>query len=158
VGGPLVPGKVRARGSRLVPRKDGGWIDGRIDPVTLATVDEKANHEDRTGAARGLWAPSEHWSITPSILLPGRRERHLHVLALYSIRARTASSVRIPRAPPSPDKFYLPSLKIEGDIGSARLISNTILLHRQNQTGYEGTPVQPRFLPGVRILPAHATD
>jgi len=23
-------------------RKDGGWID-RIDPVTLATVDEKAN-------------------------------------------------------------------------------------------------------------------
>src|SRR3981081_251165 len=44
VGGPLVQDKFGARLS-VWYRKDGGWID-RIDPVTLATVDEKANDDE----------------------------------------------------------------------------------------------------------------
>src|SRR5207302_1140358 len=44
-----------------------------------------------------------------------------------------------PTARSSPDKWYLPALKIEGDVGSARLISNTSFYHRENQTGYDGT-------------------
>ncbi len=38
-----------------------------------------------------------------------------------------------------PDEFYLPSLKIEGDFGAFRLISNTSFYHRDEQTGYDGT-------------------
>jgi outer membrane receptor protein involved in Fe transport len=39
----------------------------------------------------------------------------------------------------SPDQFYLPALKVEGDLGAVQLISNTSFYHRTNQTGYEGT-------------------
>src|SRR2546429_3239763 len=71
VGGPVIEGKFGARLS-VWYRKDGGWID-RIDPVTLATVDKNANH-DETVLVRlaGLWAPSEHWSITPSLYYQDR--------------------------------------------------------------------------------------
>jgi iron complex outermembrane receptor protein len=39
----------------------------------------------------------------------------------------------------SPDKFYLPSLKIEADFDKVHLISNTSYYHRDDQTGYDGT-------------------
>src|SRR5205807_1698444 len=39
----------------------------------------------------------------------------------------------------TPDKFYLTSLRIQGDLGPAQLISNTSYYHRREQTGYEGT-------------------
>ena len=139
VGGPLVQDKFGARLS-VWYRKDGGWID-RIDPVTLATVDEKANH-DETVLVRlaGLWAPSEHWSITPSIYYQDRTRNDISTYwPLYSDPGAHRFVSADPSRRSSPDKFYLPSLKIEGDIGAARLISNTSYFHRQNQTGYEGT-------------------
>ncbi len=113
----------------------------RIDPVTLATVDEKANH-DETVLVRlaGLWAPSEHWSITPSIYYQDRARNDISTYwPLYSDPGAHRFVSADPSRRSSPDKFYLPSLKIEGDIGAARLISNTSYFHRQNQTGYEGT-------------------
>ena len=139
VGGPLVQDKFGARLS-VWYRKDGGWID-RIDPVTLATVDERANH-DETVLVRlaGLWAPSEHWSITPSIYYQDRARNDISTYwPLYSDPGAHRFVSADPSRRSSPDKFYLPSLKIEGDIGAARLISNTSYFHRQNQTGYEGT-------------------
>jgi hypothetical protein len=139
VGGPLVQDKFGARLS-VWYRKDGGWID-RIDPVTLATVDKKANH-DETVLVRlaGLWAPSEHWSITPSIYYQDRARNDISTYwPLYSDPGAHRFVSADPSRRSSPDKFYLPALKIEGDIGSARLISNTSYFHRQNQTGYEGT-------------------
>ncbi len=147
VGGPLVQDKFGARLS-VWYRKDGGWID-RIDPVTLATVDTKANH-DETVLVRlaGLWAPSGHWSITPSIYYQDRARNDISTYwPLYSDPGAHRFVSADPSRRSSPDKFYLPSLKIEGDIGAARLISNTSYFHRQNQTGYEGT-----------VLPGHATD
>src|SRR5256886_318170 len=139
VGGPLVQDKFGARLS-VWYRKDGGWID-RIDPVTLATVDKNANH-DETVLVRlaGLWAPSEHWSITPSIYYQDRARNDISTYwPLYSDPGAHRFVSADPSRRSSPDKFYLPSLKIEGDIGSARLISNTSYYHRENQTGYEGT-------------------
>src|SRR5882762_6067002 len=139
VGGPLVQDKFGARLS-VWYRKDGGWID-RIDPVTLATVDKKANH-DETVLVRlaGLWAPSEHWSVTPSIYYQDRSRNDISTYwPLYSDPGAHRFVSADPSRRSSPDKFYLPSLKIEGDIGAARLISNTSYFHRQNQTGYEGT-------------------
>ena len=38
-----------------------------------------------------------------------------------------------------PDRFYLPALKIEADLGSTRLVSNTSYYVRDELTGYEGT-------------------
>src|SRR6266850_1444691 len=136
-------------------RKDGGWID-RIDPVTLATVDKKANH-DETVLVRlaGLWAPSEHWSITPSIYYQDRARNDISTYwPLYSDPGAHRFVSADPSRRSSPDKFYLPSLKIEGDIGAARLISNTSYFHRQNQTGYEGTLYNLGFYQAFVFFPA----
>jgi iron complex outermembrane receptor protein len=140
VGGPLVEGKLGARLS-VWYRRDGGWID-RIDPYTLARVDKNGNH-DQTTLLRlaALWAPSEHWSITPSIYYQSRqRHDNSTYWPLYSNPGSNSFVTADPNARSSPDKFYLPALKIEGDVGAwARLISNTSFYHRENQTGYEGT-------------------
>ena len=45
----------------------------------------------------------------------------------------------IPTEIPVPDKFYLPALKIEADLGKVRFVSNTSYFHRDETTGYEGT-------------------
>jgi iron complex outermembrane receptor protein len=139
VGGPLVQGKFGARLS-VWYRQDGGYID-RINPYTLAVEDKSANH-DETYLVRvaGLWAPSEHWSFTPSIYYQNRSRNDISTFwPFYSNPGdnRFVSADPTPRS--SPDKWYMPALKIEGDVGSARLISNTSFYHRQNQTGYDGT-------------------
>jgi iron complex outermembrane recepter protein len=139
VGGPLVDDKFAARAT-VWYRKDGGWID-LIDPYTLASVQKNDNH-DETALIRlaGLWAPSEHWSITPSIYYQGRERHDISTYwPLYSNPGNNNFVSADPNARNSPDRFYLPALKIEGDVGSARLISNTSFYHRENQTGYEGT-------------------
>jgi iron complex outermembrane receptor protein len=139
VGGPLVEGKLGAR-LAVWYRKDGGWID-RIDPYTLAVVDKNANH-DETVLVRlaGLWAPSENWSITPSIYYQDRSRNDIsNYWPLYSDPGNRRFVNADPTRHSSPDKWYLPALKIEGDIGSVRLISNTSYFHRQNTTGYDGT-------------------
>ncbi len=139
VGGPLVEGTLGAR-LTVWYRRDGGWID-HMDPYTLAIDDKNANH-DETALLRlaALWAPNEHWSITPSIYYQSRqRHDNSTYWPLYSNPGSNSFVTADPNERNSPDKFYLPALKIEGDIGSARLISNTSFYHRENQTGYEGT-------------------
>ena len=139
VGGPVVEGKFGARLS-VWYRRDGGWID-RIDPYSLAVVDKNANH-DETVLVRlaGLWAPSENWSITPGIYYQDRSRNDIaNYWPLYSDPGSNRFVNANPTRHSSPDKWYLPALKIEGDIGSARLISNTSYFHRENQTGYDGT-------------------
>ena len=88
--------------------------------------------------------------MTPSIYY---QNRELHDVSaywpIYSNPGSNSTSTAIPPARPVPDKFYLPALKIDGDFGAFHLISNTSFYHRQEQTGYDGTAVQPRFLPDL---------
>ena len=139
IGGPLVQGAFGARFA-ISYRHDGGWID-RIDPVTLQTVQKNANYNN-TLLLRlaGLWAPSDKWTITPGIYYQNQQKNDIaNYWPLYS----DPSSGRFVNADPSrrgtPDKFYLTSLRIQGDLGPAQLISNTSYYHRREQTGYEGT-------------------
>jgi iron complex outermembrane recepter protein len=138
-GGPLVEGTLGARVS-VWYRRDGGWID-RIDPYTLATVDNRDNHDDDALLRLAfLWAPSEKWAITPSIYYQSRT-RH-DISSYWPVYSDPGSNHFVnadPDARNSPDRFYLPAIKVEGDLGSVRLISNTSFYHRENQTGYEGT-------------------
>ena len=171
-GAPVVDGTFGVRGS-VWYRKDGGWID-RIDPVTLATVDKRANH-DETVLVRlaGLWAVSDRWTITPSIYYQDRKRNDVsNYWPLYSDPGSGRFVSGNPTQRSQPDTFYLPALKIEGDFGAARLISNTSYYHRKNTTGYDGTLYNlgfyqtlfptfpsPLFLDGSGLhLPAGATD
>ena len=149
-GGPLIEGTFGARISAWY-RKDGGWID-RINPDTGAMVDKRANHNETTLLRlAAIWAPNDKWTLTPSFYYQQEKKNDADN---YWVTPRSdAASTAIPTSDPSshhfisanptqrysPDKLYLPSLKIEGDLDKVHLISSTSYYHRDNTTGYDGT-------------------
>jgi len=139
VGGPLIDNTLGARLS-VWYRRDGGWID-HMDPYTQTVDDKNANHaESALVRLAFLWAPSDKWSVTPSIYYQDRKEHNTsNYWPLYSSAGNNQFASADPNERNSPDKFYLPALKIQGDLGSVTLISNTSFYHRENTTGYEAT-------------------
>ncbi len=139
VGGPLIDNTLGAR-ITLWYRRDGGWVDD-INPVTLAPVQSNANYVDNYLARLAfLWTPSDRWSFTPAIYYQDSKRNDINNFwPLYS----DPSAGKFINADPTqrhvPDKFYLASLKIQGDLGAAQFISNTSYYDRTNQDGYEGT-------------------
>ncbi len=141
-GGPLVDGVFGARIS-VWYRRDGGWID-RVDATNHppnVVVDKNANHT-QTALVRlaGIWQVSDTWTITPSIYFQNRNTNDVSNYAPFISNPGSNSFVSDnPTARNTPDKFYLPALKIEGNFGSVRFISNTSYYHREETTGYDGT-------------------
>src|SRR5450631_1594653 len=121
-GGPLVDGKFGVRAS-VWYRRDGGYID-RIDPITLGTVQKNANY-DQTMLLRlaAVWAVSDQLTVTPSIYYQDRYRNDVeNYWPLYSNPGSDRYVSANPTQRSSPDRFYLPALKIEGDLGSVKLI------------------------------------
>jgi outer membrane receptor protein involved in Fe transport len=139
VGGPLIDNTLGAR-LTVWYRRDGGWID-HVDPYTLTVDDKNANHEESTLLRLAfLWAPSDKWRVTPSIYYQDRKEHNTsNYWPLYSDAGNNHFVSADPNQRNSPDTFYLGALKIQGDLGSVTLISNTSFYHRENTTGYEAT-------------------
>jgi iron complex outermembrane receptor protein len=138
-GGPLIDGTLGARVT-VWYRHDGGYID-RIDPTTLA-LDEKNANWDRTVLIRlaALWQPVEGIDITPSIYYQDRYRNDVeNYWPIYSNPSDNSFVSANPTRNPDPDRFYLASVKAEGDLGFAKLISNTSFYHRRETTGYDGT-------------------
>jgi iron complex outermembrane receptor protein len=147
-GMPLVEGKLGVRGS-IWYRRDGGWID-RIDPLTLATVDQNSNWDITYVARLALkWAPSPDITITPSLLYQHQNRNDISVFwpqdrgASGQLVTSDPGSHRFlnadPTARPEPDHYFLPILKAEADLGSMSLISNTSYFTRDDLSGYDGT-------------------
>lgn len=174
-GTPIIDGTLGVRAS-VWYRRDGGYID-RIDPVTLATAEKNANY-DQTMLIRlaAVWAPSEHITVTPSYYYQERYRNDVeNYWPLYSNPSKDRYISANPEQRSAPDRFYLPALKIEVDLGATKLISNTSYYHRQEQTGYDGTLynlsfyqtflgpnfslLQPLLIDGTGVhLPAGATN
>ena len=152
-GGPLVDDKLGARAT-VWYRRDGGWID-RIDPVTRETLDKNANHDETTLVRlAAIWAASERWTLTPSIYYQDRQRNDVaNYWPIYSDPSRDKFVSANPTRRSQPDTFYLPALKIEGDFGAVKLISNTSYYHRNNTTGYDGTLYNLGFYQGLLTLP-----
>src|SRR5665213_1075280 len=138
-GTPVVDGTLGVRAS-VWYRRDGGYVD-RIDPVTLATDQKNANY-DQTMLMRlaAVWAPTDHITVTPSLYYQDRYRNDVESYwPLYSNPSKDRYVSANPQQRSAPDRFYLPVLKIEGDLGSMKLISNTSYYHRNDETGYDGT-------------------
>ncbi len=138
-GTPLIDGTLGVRAT-VWYRRDGGWID-HIDPVSLATTQKNANF-DQTTLVRlaAVWAPNDKWTVTPSYYYQDRYRNNVESYwGLYSNPGNDNFVSADPTERSDPDRFYLPALKIEGDLGFAKLISNTSYFHRKEETGYEGT-------------------
>ena len=139
VGGPLIEGTLGARLSMWY-RRDGGWIND-IDPYTLAPTEKNANFANTYLVRLSLlWAASDKWSITPSVYYQNQERNDINnYWPLYSNPGGNNFVDADPTQRRVPDKFYITSLKIQGDLGFAQLISNTAYYHRTEQDGYEGT-------------------
>jgi iron complex outermembrane recepter protein len=138
-GMPVVDGVFGVRVSAWF-RRDGGWID-RIDPTTLQVVAPNAN-SDNTYALRiaGLWQPTEGLSITPSILYQNSHRNDVTIYwPEYSHPSADDFVSANPTARPEPDKFYLPALNVQADLGPVRLISTSSYFSRDEISGYDGT-------------------
>jgi iron complex outermembrane receptor protein len=138
-GGPIIDGVLGFRASAWY-RKDGGWID-RVDPTTRAVVDKNANtDESLVLRLAALWQPVSAVQITPSIFFQRRQEHDISTYwPAYSDPEAGHFNNADPSRIPVPDKFYLPALKIEADLGKVRFVSNTSYYNRDETTGYEGT-------------------
>ena len=153
-GGPLIDGVLGAR-LTVWYRRDGGYID-RIDPTTLALKEKNANF-DQTVLYRlaAVWAPTDQWTVTPSFYYQDRyRNDAENYWPLYSDPRKDRFVNANPTQRSDPDRFYLPALKIEGNLGFAKLISNTSYYHRKEETGYDGTLYNLGFYQkGVFVTP-----
>ena len=136
---PVIDGTLGVRAS-VWYRRDGGYID-RINPVTLGTEQKNANF-DETMLVRlaAVWAPTDKITVTPSYFYQDRYRNDVESYwPLYSNPGQNRFVNADPTQRSDPDRFYLMSLKVEGDLGAAKLISNTSYYHRKEETGYDGT-------------------
>ena len=142
-GGPIVDGKFGARAS-VWYRHDGGWID-RVDPTApnplTAPIERRANYTDSVLVRlAGIVALSDAWTLTPSVFYQSAKRNDTdNYWSLYSTAGSNNFVSANPTQRAAPDTFYLPALKIEGDLGPVRLISNTSYYHRRSTDGYDGT-------------------
>jgi iron complex outermembrane recepter protein len=138
-GTPLIDGVLGVRVTAWY-RYDGGWID-RIDPETLDTVQKNANYiQTKLFRIAGIWAPTDNWTVTPSFFYQDRYANDVqNYWGLYSNPGNNQYADANPTQRTVPDTFYIPALKVEGDLGTIKFISNSSYYHRAEVTGYDGT-------------------
>ncbi len=131
VGGPIVDERLGFRVSGWW-RHDGGYID-QINYLTGATIDSNTNRTN-TLVLRGAltWQPFDQLTITPSVFF---QERHVHNNDQYWVAISNPGSGNYKTGTPDlmgdHDRFTLPALKIDYDMGGAELISNTSYFDRR---------------------------
>ncbi len=138
-GTPLIDGTLGVRVTAWY-RYDGGWID-RIDPYTLDRQQKNANY-DQTKLFRiaFIYAPSDAWTITPSFSYQDRYRNDVESYwGLYSNPSNNQYVNADPTQRTDPDIYYITALKVQGDLGPVRLVSNTSYFDRKEVTGYDGT-------------------
>ena len=138
-GTPLIDGVLGAR-LTVWYRRDGGYID-QMDPVSLSRIQKNSNFDNTTMIRlAAVWAPSEKLTVTPSFYYQDRyRNNNEDYWPLYSNPNKDQFVNADPTRRSDPDRFQLPAVKVEGDLGFAKLISNTAYFHRNEETGYDGT-------------------
>jgi outer membrane receptor protein involved in Fe transport len=137
-GGPLIEDKLGFRISAW-GRRDGGWID-RVDYQTLAVTDANANRVDTYALRAALtWAPTSNLTITPGIDYQ-KRDQHNYDNYWVSLSSPGHYVSGTPDRMADPDRFTLPTLKVEWNAGPVKVISNTSYYDRlERVNGYSGT-------------------
>jgi iron complex outermembrane recepter protein len=159
-GGPLVEDSVAGRIS-LWYRKDGGYVD-RVDPFTGATIDENANRSESKAARLAMvFRPIDALTITPSINYQSQDSHDTGTFyeALSNPQEGIFDNGRLLRQPTT-DSLYLPSVKIEANLGFADLTSVSSYYHREGRTLFDNTNLMGALLGGYGspLGPAYPTN
>ena len=138
-GTPLIENELAIRGS-IWFRHDGGYI-ATVDPFNFNTLESNANHTD-TLALRlaAKWKANDSVTISPSVLYQDRKS---HANSTYYTALSTPSSdtyrSALPDSHVQPDRYFLPALKVEAELGDITFVSNTSYFNRSEISGYDGT-------------------
>lgn len=150
-GGPLASDALGFRVSSYI-RRDGGWVDRR--PYSGAAG---ANNENafETISLRGAltYAPTKDVKITPALLYQdgdsyGSADAWNILSDFDRGHYRTGNEIRERGS----DRFFLPSLKIEADLGMATLASSTSYFTRSSTLSADYTAFLAALLTGGRQI------
>jgi iron complex outermembrane receptor protein len=138
-GTPVIEGVLGLRAGAWF-RRDGGWID-RVDPFSGRPVDKNANHVDTTVLRlAAVWRPAGNVTVTPGVIYQNSQRHDVSTYwAAYSDVGNGQFNNAFPERNPVPDRYYLPSMKVEVDLGHTSFFSNTSYYNRREKTGYSGT-------------------
>lgn len=149
-GAPIIEDKVGFRAS-VWYRHDGGYID-RFNPYTQQLDIKDSNDEDNFTArlAVGL-KPSESLTITPSIFYQYQdiKDTSRFVVAASNLSKGNLRNDLNLISEPHKDRFYLPALAMELDLGSMTLISDTSYFYRKTRTESDDTTLAYAFDAGI---------
>jgi outer membrane receptor protein involved in Fe transport len=138
-GAALIEGTLGVR-ANIWYRKDGGWIN-RVDPTSRAVTESNANHGNaymlRLAA---VWQPSAAITLTPSIIYQKSNKNDQSTYwPAYSNPSASEFNNATPERIAVPDKYLLPSLKLEANFARSQLIATTSYFSRDELSGYQGT-------------------
>jgi outer membrane receptor protein involved in Fe transport len=161
VGAPIVEDKIAFRASAWY-RRDGGYVD-RLDPYTQELVKKDVDQSDSFAARLALgFKPTENLTLTPSFFY---QKLHIDDGSRFELAVsdRSSGDLRLSlnqRAEPRKDRFKLPALKAELDLGGVMLISDTSYFHRTTETINDDTSLSFVFSGGLigRPFPAGFED
>jgi outer membrane receptor protein involved in Fe transport len=141
-------------------RRDGGSIDrvdwSRTTRTPTGTTDENANWQSSVvGRAALTYKPSDSLTITPSIYYQKLKlnDTSSYWAPLSDAGDGTFNSGNAVQAT-SEDRFYLPALKIEWNLGDVSLVSNTSYFNRQNEAINDYTAFEAGIWTGSPYFPA----
>jgi outer membrane receptor protein involved in Fe transport len=150
VGAPIVQDKVGFRASTWY-RRDGGYID-RLDPYTKELVEKDSNSTDSYSVRLALgFRLGEALTLTPSFFYQNLQIDDGARFEL-AVSDRSSGDLRLSlnhRREPRKDRFKLPALKAELDLGAVTVISDTSYFHRTSKTINDDTSLSYVFSGGI---------
>lgn len=138
-GGPIVDGTLGFRVSAWY-RRDGGYVD-HILWSDQRLLSSNANWNDSKVARAALrWQPVSGLDVTASLFYQATHQADSPTYwESYSDPGRDQFVNANPLVTPANDKFTLPAIKVNWDMGPVTLVSNTSYLSRRNDNEYDST-------------------
>lgn len=150
IGGPIVNGKLGFRASAWV-RHTGGYVD-RLSNTDLHTLDSNSNYTNAyVGRVALAYVPIDNLTITPSIYYQQVYNNN-SMLYFPNLSSPDDGVYRTaePLGSPSHERFYLPSLNIQAELGPVTLTSVTSEFVRR---GDPDTQDYTHFMPMLLLGP-----
>ena len=98
------------------------------------------------GRLARIWQPTSNFNVTPSIMYQQQDKNDDSTYwPAYSNPGAGQFNTATPERVGGPDTYYLPALKMQWDLGSTQLISNSSYFHR-NRSRLPGHGLRPRLL------------